>query len=179
MKKGRLAVFILFILIVFISPAVFASLMDFSVVWIVENAAQSRIEILKYDTPEAWDSFALDGTTKVKEVDVVNNTYLANVCRIRFTSNQGGLHRVRFSSTPLSDNTNSYGYNLALSCDGSIEFLEIPDNASNSVAISFYLPYTTGFSFMDIFMDAVLTSLDSMMIGSYSATVTITVEDDT
>ena len=178
MKRSILVVFIL-VLIATFSPAVFASLMDFSVVWIVENAAQSRIEILKYDTPEAWDSFALDGTTKVKDLDVVNDTFLASVCRVRFSSNQGGLHKVRFSSTPLSDNTNSYGYNLALSCDGSIEFLEIPDNASNSVQISFYLPYTPGFSFMDIFMDAVLTSLDSMMIGSYSATVTITVEDDT
>ena len=176
MKKSKLVVFML-VLTVSFSMGVFASLIDFSVVWLVENQEQSRVDILKYDTPAPWDSFdPLDPSAKIKVLDVVNNTYLADVCRIRFTSNQGGMHRLGIGSTPLTDNVNSYGFNLALSCDGNVDFLEIPDNASNSVSVSFYLPYSAGFTYKDIFMDAVLTDLDAMTPGTFSATITIEVE---
>ena len=105
-------------------------------------------------------------------------TNLAEVCRIRFTSNKGGMHIVRIGSTPLTDNVNSYGYNLSLSCDGNVEYLEIPDDASSSVPVSFYLPYSAGFTYKDIFMDAVLSELDSMTPGTFKATVTIEVESN-
>ena len=178
MKRSILVVFIL-VLILSVSPGVFASLMDFSVVWRVENQEQSLVDILNYETPTPWSSFdPLDPSVKIKQLDVVNDTYLAEVCRIRFTSNKGGMHIVRIGSTPLTDNVNSYGYNLSLSCDGNVEFLEIPDDASSSVPVSFYLPYSAGFTYKDIFMDAILSELDSMTPGTFKATVTIEVESN-
>ena len=182
MRRRQHAVFILFILIVFISPVVFASLMDFKVIWIVNTEEDSKLEILKYSTSAAWTDFD-NNDNKIKTITPVNDSVMSEVCRVRFTTNKGGRRELSFTATPLEDvedNTNKVGYTLVLSNDGDVQFLEVyPEHASDTVSVIMYLPFTIGYVFSDVLVDAIFSSLDVMVVGNYKSTITIELVSDT
>lgn len=179
MKRGSLAVFILSVLFACLSQAVFASLLDFKVVWVVNTEESSRLDILQYSNSAAWEDFDGEGIS-LKEVTPVNDTALANICRVRFTTNKGGRRVLTFSATPLEntqDNTDKVGYTLALSNEGNLQFLEVGTaQAQSATSVVIYMPFTSGFSFSDVLVDAVFSSLDDMVAGNYVSTVTVGLE---
>ena len=178
MKRSILVVFIL-VLTVSFSQAVFASLLDFKVVWVVNTEESSRLDILQYSNSAAWEDFDGEGIS-LKEVTPVNDTALANICRVRFTTNKGGRRVLTFSATPLEntqDNTDKVGYTLALSNEGNLQFLEVGTaQAQSSTSVVVYMPFTSGYTFADVLMDAVFSSLDEMVAGNYVSTVTVGLE---
>ena len=146
--------------------------MQFDFHWVINNIKTTTIEVLPYSgsgtLPQDQDENYL------KTITPYLNSVPYNVCLIRYTTNEKGTHKIKFSATPMVNATEEFPYSLHITYNNGfpVELDVDPTAQENSKELSF-LVVGSGETVANIYLDAVLTSLDDMLIGEYSSTVTI------
>lgn len=105
MKQARITAFILIMLAIAVSSCLYADSFRFSLVWnkTIESTATLSVVNLDNDTEVTNHTVALNN---------VNTTQ--SVARVRYASNEGGIHVISYRATPLMNNNDpsGYAYNL-------------------------------------------------------------------
>ena len=153
----------------------FTENLQFNVHWTINNVKVTTIQVLPYSGSGVLPQDEHD--TYLKDLTPLLNTVPYNVCLIRYITNVKGTHKLEFSATSMKSalTLEEYPYSLYITYgNGFPIILDIdPEELENSKAITFSV-IGSGETTANIYLDAVFTDLDSMLIGEYSSTVTIT-----
>ena len=148
--------------------------LQFNVHWVINNVKTINMQVLPYS---GSGSLPQDEHNKyLKTLEPLINSTPYNVCLIKYTTNIKGTHKLEFSATPMESELTSeeHPYSLYITYgSGFPVILDVdPISVENSKAITFSV-IGSGETTANIYLDAVLTDLDEMLIGEYSSTVTI------
>ena len=147
--------------------------LQFNVHWVISNIKTTIIQVLPYSGSGSLPQDLND--RYLKEIYPVNTTPY-NVCLIKYTTNVKGTHKIEFSATPMESGLTSeeHPYSLYITYgSGFPVILDVdPAEIENSKAITFSV-IGSGETTANIYLDAVLTDIDEMMLGDYTSTVTI------
>lgn len=166
---------ILFVFVLMISYA-FASSenLQFNVHWVINNVKTINMQVLPYSGSGSLPQDEHNNYLKTLEPLINSTPY--NVCLIKYTTNIKGTHKLEFSATPMESEftLEEHPYSLYITYgSGFPVILDVdPVEVDNSKAITFSV-IGSGETTANIYLDAVLTDLDEMLIGEYSSTVTI------
>ena len=172
MKK--LIVALLFILLMTLVFAENLGDMRFNVHWSITNVITTTITILPYSgtgtLPKDEQNNYQVGLSPSDDVTPYG------VCLIKYISNKKGSHRLEISATPMMNKSTSeeHQYSLWITFNNEYPWKVIvdPNNAENSYDIDFVI-VGTGHKTYNIYLDAVLTGLDEMVVGEYTSTLTL------
>ncbi len=171
----------LFILIVFSSilASLYADSFRFSIVWDKVIESQTAITVVDYSD---------DTTISTKALNQVSTKQ--NVARIKYTSNEGGIHTLSYKATPLmsNDDDTAYAFNLFFNyTESGIEdtaVIEVGNDSSKTYpngVIEAKTEMNMGQGGQDgidnpryIYIQVQVTSLESMQTNvQYTSTITI------
>ena len=147
----------------------------FNMVWRHIVGGTTTMSIMDYDATGVLP----DSEKELTPVDTEQN-----VARIRYTTNEGGIHTLAFKATALKtdDNSSHVGFRLFFDYEGRIAVLNVGDELNtyypeevNSVTTVFNVPYGSASSTVaDVFVRALLTEIDEMQSSvAYKSTVMI------
>lgn len=147
----------------------------FNMVWRHIVGASTTITLMDYEAVGVLP----DSKKDLEPVDTEQN-----VARIRYTTNEGGIHTLAFKATTLKtdDDSSHVGFKLFFDYEGRISVLSVGDELNtyypeevNSVTTVFNVPFgSASDTVADIFVRAILTELDEMQSSvAYKSTVTI------
>ena len=170
-KSFGLIAFLFFSLNVF---AVTSGNLDFDVHWNVINPPNTTISILPYSGSGTLPQ-DLEGNY-LKSITAEDNSSLYNVCLVRYSTNEKGTHRIRFSATPLTNKRTSteHPYTLHITYGNGfpIGLTVDPEEPINTEDIIFTV-IGTGMTIANIHLDATITDFANMATGEYESTVTV------
>jgi len=146
---------------------------QFNVHWVISNIKTTTIQVLPYSGSGSLPQDLND--RYLKEIYPVDTTP-CNVCLIKYTTNVKGTHKLEFSATPMESQLTSeeHPYSLYITYGSGFPVILYvdPSESDNSKALTFSV-IGSGETTANIYLDAVLTDIDEMMIGDYISTVTI------
>ena len=171
MRKLLTVLFLIVVLFSYISAS--SENLQFNVHWVISNIKTTTIQVLPYSgsgsLPQDLDDNYLKALYPVEVAPY-------NVCLIKYTTNIKGTHKIEFSATPMESQLTSeeHPYSLYITYgSGFPVILDVdPSESDNSKALTFSV-IGSGETTANIYLDAVLTDIDEMMLGEYSSTVTI------
>lgn len=171
MKKVLTVLFLIVMSFSYISAS--SENLQFNVHWVISNIKTATIQVLPYSGSGSLPQDLDDNYLKtLYPVEVIPY----NVCLIKYTTNIKGTHKIEFSATPMESQLTSeeHPYSLYITYgSGFPVILDVdPNEADNSKALTFSV-IGSGETTANIYLDAVLTDLDEMLIGDYTSTVTI------
>ena len=171
MKKVLTVLFLIVMSFSYISAS--SENLQFNVHWVISNIKTATIQVLPYSGSGSLPQDLDDNYLKTL-YPVEITPY--NVCLIKYTTNIKGTHKIEFSATPMESQLTfeEHPYSLYITYgSGFPVILDVdPNEADNSKALTFSV-IGSGETTANIYLDAVLTDLDEMLIGDYTSTVTI------
>ncbi len=175
MKRASLILF----LVTLASMGVFADTLDFSVKWYVSNIAVTDLSIIPYSGEGSFPTIVPQGGGEAVSYTELfpEGTEQVEVCRIRFATNVHALYNldIRATSMYCEEQASSMGYSLHLSYDATQRTYEVSSNstlASDGTVIQIGM-WGTGTVTKDVMVKASFSELDSMLPGTYQATIKV------
>ena len=171
MRKLLTVLFLIVVSFSYISAS--SENIQFNVHWVISNIKTATLQVLPYSgsgsLPQDLDDNYLKALYPVEVTPY-------NVCLIKYTTNIKGTHKIEFSATPMESQLTSeeHPYSLYITYgSGFPVILDVdPSEVENSKALTFSV-IGSGETTANIYLDAVLTDIDEMMLGDYTSTVTI------
>ena len=168
---------VIVLLMAFVMLNVFSSSsgsISFDVHWSTTNPANTIISILPYS---GSGTLPQDNERNyLKSVSPSDNSSTYNICLIKYKTNEKGIHKLRFSATPMIDTSNSevHPYVLYITYGNGFptEIMVGQDDKPNYEEIVFSA-IGSGETTADFYLKAAFTDFNNMEIGGYSSTVTI------
>ena len=150
--------------------------LNFNVHWYVDNTKVTTISILPYSGQGTLPQDEHD--VYLKEIVPLNNSSLYNVCLVKYETNEKGTHKIQFSATPFvkeQNNSEQYAYSLYITYNNGFPvILDVDPNEQDNSKLLTFSVIGVGKITANIYLDAVLTDFNEMLVGDYSSTVTIT-----
>ena len=172
MKKVLIVLMLFAITLSYISAS--SENLQFNVHWVINNVKTISMQVLPYSGSGSLPQD--EHNNYLKTLEPLLNTTPYNVCLIRYITNIKGTHKIEFSATPMESTLTleEHPYSLYITYgSGFPVILDVdPVEVDNSKAITFSV-IGSGETTANIYLDAVLTDLDEMLIGEYSSTVTL------
>ena len=149
--------------------------MNFNVHWVITNVITTTMEILPYSgsgtlPQDAEDNYIVSFTPADEET-------MYAVCLVKYTTNRKGTHKIEFAATPMENTLTSdeHPYTLCITYNNGfpVELAVDPEETENTKQLVFTV-IGSGDVVANIYVDAVMSSLDMMEAGNYRSTVTIT-----